>query len=568
VTTPISIWNFYKPFLIPYRNHLIALAIFPAIWCLIETIAPFLIKAVIDHLASNFSFNAKTQHMFVYIVLAYAALMLMLEITIRSCNYIWIKTFPKIRADMQSKTLEHIQAQSYNFFCNQLSGELISKYRNLTTSFENISKSLLYGFYPTVLSFFFALIFISYINIFFAIVFLLWFLAMSLVTIIFFQKSILASQEQSKDQNRIIGYIGDLVVNAITLIAYPRSLHIENRFLKLREKSILSTEKSEFVTFKADMWRSFFSWILLAGMIFFLGFGWQRHWVTLGDFSFIAAICFYVRRSIWMMSAQLSDFFKEIGMAKEAISLILEVPQHSKNMDCQESHLIPISNTIDFSRIRFGYNKDSAILNNLTLQIPPGQKLGIYGSSGAGKTSLIHLLLRLYDPDQGTILLNGEDYKDLPVADLRNYFSYVPQNPVLLHCSIFDNITFGKITASKDEVYEAAQVCLCAEFIDSLEHGYDTLVGEGGHKLSGGQRQRIAIARAYLKKAPVFILDEATSGLDPELERRLFKQLFFKLEKHTIILISHRVLSLQRMERVIELKHGQIIEDALQHEAI
>lgn len=562
-----SLWTFLKPFLKPYKKWLIALAIFPMIWCLVETIAPFLIKIVIDHLASDLSFGAQTQSMLLYTVFSYAFLMLVLELATRSCGYVWIKTFPKIRADMQSMILKHIQARDYKFFYNQLSGDLISRYRNLTTSFENISKSLLYGFYPTALSFIFSLIFIAFINSFFSIIFLFWFVAMNLVTIFFFRKSILASQEQAKSQNLLMGYVGDFLGNAITMIAYPRDLYAEEGFLKLKEKGISSTERSEFVTFKADIWRSFFSWILLASMIAFLSFGWQKRWISVGDFSFIAAICFYMRRSIWMTSSQLSDFFKEIGTAKEALSLILDV-QQQKAAGAQKSRLIQLKNTIDFSQIRFGYNKDRPLFNNLTFQISPGQKLGISGSSGAGKTSLIHLLLRLHDPDQGTIMINGENYKDMPVENLRNYFSYVPQNAMLLHRSIFDNIAFGKISASPEEVYEAAKTCLCDEFIHSLEHGYDTIVGEGGHKLSGGQRQRIAIARAYLKKAPVFMLDEATSALDLELEEKLLDQLLPKLKGHMLILISHRASSLRKMDRVIQFKHGQIIQDAVQVEAV
>ena len=562
-----SLWIFFKPFLKPYKKWLIALAIFPMIWCLVETIAPFLIKIVIDHLASDLSFGAQTQSMLLYTVFSYAFLMLILELATRSCGYVWIKTFPKIRADMQSMVLKHIQARDYKFFYNQLSGDLISRYRNLTSSFENISKSLLYGFYPTALSFIFSLIFIAFINSFFSIIFLFWFLAMNLVTLFFFRKSILASQEQAKRQNLLMGYVGDFLGNAITMIAYPRNLYAEEGFLKLKEKGISSTEKSEFVTFKADIWRSFFSWILLTCMIVFLSFGWQKKWISVGDFSFIAAICFYMRRSIWMTSSQLSDFFKEIGTAKEALSLILDA-QQQKAIGIQKNRLTQLTNTIDFSQIRFGYSKDRILFNNLTFQIPPGQKLGISGSSGAGKTSLVHLLLRLHDPNQGTILINGEDYKDLPVENLRNYFSYVPQNPMLLHRSIYDNIAFGKVSASKEEVYEAALICLCDEFISSLEHGYDTIVGEGGHKLSGGQRQRIAIARAYLKKAPVFILDEATSALDLELEETLLDQLLPKLKDHTIILISHRASSLGKMDRVIQFKHGQIIQDTVQNEDV
>ncbi len=563
-TTIVELWKYFYPNLKLYRGWLIALAFFPVVWCLVETIAPFLIKIIIDRLASHASESSQVQGTLIQIVLLYMFLILVLEITIRGCNYVWIKTFPRIRSDIQSNVLSLIQARNYQFFYNQLSGDLINKYRNLTDSFENIFKNLLYGFYPALLSFGFSLVFIAFINLTFAVIFLFWFLAMTLVTVFFCKRSILASQDHAKSQNLLFGYVGDMMGNVLTLMAYPRDLSQEKNFQKLQRESVDSTQRAEFITFKADTWRSILSWLLLASMIVFLSYGWQRNWITLGDFSFIAAICFYVRRTIWMTSTQLSDLFKELGTAKEALSLIQngnsqinEVPVSQKI----SSHAL--KSTIDFSQISFGYSKDKLLFDNLNLQIPAAQKLGISGASGVGKTSLVHLLLRLHDPAEGTIYINGEDYRDIPVGNLRDLFSYVPQNAMLLHCSIFDNIAFGKPLASQEEIYEAARVCLCEEFIHSLEMGYDTIVGEGGYKLSGGQRQRIAIARACLKRAPVFVLDEATSALDIGLEEELLEQLISKLKDHTIILISHRDSSLRKMDRVIEFKKGHITLDNL-----
>jgi ATP-binding cassette subfamily B protein len=564
--TLYELWTFLKPILRPYKKRLIALIIFPIIWCLVETIAPFLIKLIIDHLAVTSGIDPQTGKMLLYIVLIYSFLMLVLEISTRSCNYIWLKTFPKIRADIQTTVLASIQNHSYQFFYNQLTGDLISRYRNLAYSFESIFRSLLYGFYPTALAFIFSLLFIVFINHFFAMVFLSWFLAMTIITILFFKKSVLASQQSAHSQNLIMGYVNDFLSNAIMMVAYPRNLSQDEKFLKLKEASVGAAQESEFVTFKADILRSFFSWLLLAGMIIFLSIGWQRTWITLGDFSFIAAICFYMRRSIWMASSQLADFFKELGIAQEALSLIFTPLNHTRVTSEKPKDLPKQSkNTIDFSQICFGYStKGKMLFNNLNLQIPAGQKLGISGMSGAGKTSLIHLLLRLHDSYQGTIHINNEDYREFNLEDLRNLFSYVPQNALLLHQSIFDNIAFGKIAASPEKVYEAARVCLCDEFIQTLEKGYDTIVGEGGFKLSGGQRQRIAIARAYLKRAPIFILDEATSALDEKLEEKLLNQLCSSLKDHTIILISHRSSSLQKMDRVITFHQGQVIMDKLQ----
>jgi ATP-binding cassette subfamily B protein len=564
MTNPLAeIWKFFSPFLKTYQIRLIGLLILPIVWCLVETIAPYLIKIIIDKLAVEPSHPIESQNLIIYMGIFYAFLICILEFSVRACNYLWIKTFPKIRANIQSKVLELIQMQPFHFIYNQFAGDLINKYRNLSDSFEKIFKILLYGFYPTLLSFFFALIFISLINILFSIIFLCWFMSMNLVTFLFFKRSLIAAKEQSSVQNRLIGYVGNFICNAITMIAFPRTLSEQVEFRRLIQKNIFSTEKLEFVTFKADVWRSLASWFLLSSMIIFLGFGWQKSWITLGDFSFICAICFYVRRSIWMTSLQLSELFKEIGIIKEALPLVSDVSSSFKDIpDEIQSNIPTVSrHSIDFYGICFGYRPDKMIFDNLNLHIPVAQKLGITGGSGTGKTSLIQLLLRLYDPFQGTIKISGKNYKEFSLKNLRGLFSYVPQNVSLLHCSIFDNIAFGKLNASKDEVYEAAHICLCDEFISSLEKGYDTVIGEGGHRISGGQRQRIALARAYIKKAPIFILDEALSGLEPDLEEKLLQRLCENLKDHIIILISHRESALLKMERVIRLKQGQITRD-------
>ncbi len=549
-------WKFFSPFLVQYKIKLIILLTLPIVWCLVETIAPYLIKIMIDDLAVTHLGEIN------HLILAYIGLILVLELSTRSCNYVWIKTLPYIKADMQKKILACIEVQPFDLIYNQLAGDLINKYRNLSESFEKIFKTFLYGFYPTVLSFFFSIIFIAFISKFFAVVFLFWFLLMNLVTILFFNKNIIASKEQSKKQDNLIGYVGNFICNAITMLAFSREISTESEFEALVEQNVAAAQDVELITFKADVWRSLASWILLSGMIVFLGFGWQESWITLGDFAFIGAVCFYVRRTIWMTSFQLAEFFKDLGIMQSTLPLVLN-SQRDKQACLVEIEIdssIPLKADLVMDNVSFGYANDKILFKNLNLYIPLGQKVGISGNSGVGKTSLIQLFLRFYDPSQGTITLDGYDCRQLNVKRLRNFFSYVPQNVSLLHRSIFDNIAFGKLGSSKEEVYEAARVCLCEEFIPFLENGYDTIVGEGGYKLSGGQRQRIALARAYVKKAPIFILDEASSGLEADLEERLLESLCQNLKAHTIILISHRASALRKMARVLKLEQGRMIE--------
>ncbi len=383
------------------------------------------------------------------------------------------------------------------------------------------------------------------------------------VTWRFFKPSVTAAKNQTRIQSRLLGYIGNVIGNAIIWLAFPRALSAENEFQRLCRKNIALTEKSEWVTFKADSWRSVLSWLLLAGMMIFLSVGWQKAWLSLGDFSFVTAICFYVRRSVWATSLQLAEFFEELGVMQDAMTLIFGVQKtHQVKGQIDHRSLAGYAKcAIRLCHIRFGYSQAHILFDDLNLSIPAGQKLGIAGASGAGKTSLLQLLLRLYEAQQGTILFNGQDYRKLPTEDLRALFSYVPQGAALLHRSVFDNIAFGKRDASEEDVYQAAYVCSCDEFIPRLEKGYQTIVGEGGYKLSGGQRQRIALARAYIRKAPIFILDEALSGLDCALEESVLERLCQHLAAHTLLLISHRTAALLKMDRVIMLKQGRIVLD-------
>ncbi|MBL8676215.1 MAG: ABC transporter ATP-binding protein [Alphaproteobacteria bacterium] len=300
-------------------------------------------------------------------------------------------------------------------------------------------------------------------------------------------------------------------------------------------------------------------------MIVFLSYGWYQGLITLGDFAFIGAICFYVRRTVWVASIQLLDFFKEVGTAHEALSLLSQ-PQSPE----EESHqsilttTIPIKDSsIELKNINFSYDNKQTLFKALSLSIPAGQKLGIVGPSGAGKTSFVHLLLGLYKPKQGSIQISNWEAKSIPLELKRELFSYVPQSPSLLHCSIYDNIAFGKPQVTPEEVYEAAEICMCDEFIVSLKEGYQTIIGEGGYKLSGGQKQRIALARAYLKKAPIFILDEATSGLELALEESLLERLCNNLKTHTLLVISHRVSTLRKLDRILEFEMGNIVSDSI-----
>jgi ATP-binding cassette, subfamily B, bacterial len=218
--------------------------------------------------------------------------------------------------------------------------------------------------------------------------------------------------------------------------------------------------------------------------------------------------------------------------------------------------------------VDFGYPGRELLFENFNLLIEPGQRVGLVGASGSGKTTLSKLVLRFIDIDAGQILIDGQDISTVEQAALRQQVTYVPQEPLLFHRSITDNIAYGRIEAGLEEIVAAAQASRAAEFIEDLPHGYETLVGERGTKLSGGQRQRIALARAFLKRTPLLILDEATSALDSHSEALIQEALGELMEGQTAIVIAHRLSTVAGLDRIVVLDQGRVIEDGSHEELL
>lgn len=225
---------------------------------------------------------------------------------------------------------------------------------------------------------------------------------------------------------------------------------------------------------------------------------------------------------------------------------------------------------IDMQEVTFRYSDNSGehLFNSFNLSIKPGEKIALVGHSGGGKTTVTRLLLRFMDIDGGQILIDGQDIARITQKDLRNHIAYVPQEPAMFHRSLMDNIRYGRLAATDAEVIKAAKLAHAHEFIEKLEHGYQTLVGERGVKLSGGQRQRIAIARALLKDAPILVLDEATSALDSESEKLIQSALWKLMKGRTAIAIAHRLSTIQKMDRIVVLEEGQIAEQGSHKELL
>jgi ATP-binding cassette, subfamily B, multidrug efflux pump len=268
---------------------------------------------------------------------------------------------------------------------------------------------------------------------------------------------------------------------------------------------------------------------------------------------------------------QVTNIFENIGVVQEGMMTIAQPIKLNDRPDAK--HLAVHKGQIEFKDVSFGYGRESGVLDGFNLTIRPGEKIGLVGRSGAGKSTVVNLLLRFFDLEGGAILIDGQDIAAVTQESLRSQISMVTQDTSLLHRSIRDNIRYGRPESSEEEVLRAAKLAHAHEFILDLEdwrdrHGYDAHVGERGVKLSGGQRQRIAIARVILKDAPILVLDEATSALDSEVEAAIQSSLDTLMAGKSVIAIAHRLSTIARMDRLVVLDHGRIAEQGTHAELI
>jgi ATP-binding cassette subfamily B multidrug efflux pump len=270
------------------------------------------------------------------------------------------------------------------------------------------------------------------------------------------------------------------------------------------------------------------------------------------------------------IASQITDIFEDIGVVQEGMMTIAQPLRLIDAADAQP--LVVREGRIAFEDVRFSYGRDTGVLEDFSLAVRPGEKIGLIGRSGAGKSTVVNLLLRFFDLESGRILIDGQDISQMTQESLRAQISVVTQDTSLLHRSIRENIRYGRPDASEAEIVEAARLAHADEFIPILEdwrgnHGYDAHVGERGVKLSGGQRQRIAIARVILRNAPILVLDEATSALDSEIEAAIQASLDTLMDGKTVIAIAHRLSTIARMDRLVVLDRGRIAEQGT-HEAL
>jgi ATP-binding cassette subfamily B protein len=562
---PIELLPFMWHFSKPYRLKLSLCFLAPVLMAVETTVIPYCLGEIID-LITQFDLNRPAIFSALTLPLTLLALTQLLCVIIFRGQDLWqAKLWPQYTADVRVGLFGTISDHSHHFFADRFSGNLANKVADLVNALTALFYGIRWSFISTIAASLGALIMIGLVLPAFAALLAFWIMVHIGIALYFSKKAKMFAQNNAEDKSQLTGQIVDVFSNINNVLLFS-ARHREIQ--KLRQIQHQETHSHQALLSTMALARCAMEIpanIMLVGMITLLLHGWLNHEITGGEFALVFLSARHVLISVWMMSMQLPEIFRDVGIARQALS-ILQIPKTL--LDAPNARALHVTQgEVHFHHVHFHYQAHKPVFEGLQLHIPAGKKVGIVGVSGSGKTSMVNLLLRLYDTTAGHVTIDGQNIKHITQDSLRENIAMIPQDTTLFHRSLMENIRYGRPTAKDTEVIQAAKNAHCHEFIMQLPDGYEAMVGERSVKLSGGQRQRIAIARAMLKNAPILVLDEATSALDSVTESFIQDSLEDLMQARTSIVIAHRLSTLCNMDRIIVLHHGQIIEDGT-HDAL
>ncbi len=473
-----------------------------------------------------------------------------------------IPTIAKIKQQAYDNVMEH----SYAFFTNNFVGGLVQKVNRFTRSFERLSDNLLWNLLPLAVKLVTIFVVVAFINKWMAIIILIWALIFLLFNITFSNWKLKYDIKVAQIDSKTTGYLADTLANQNTVSLFSAFKRESLGFKSITNQQAKMTKFTWTLDSFIEAGQAFLGIVIEFILFFFALKYWQLGLVTVGVFVLLQAYVIDLIHQLWGFTRIVRDIYQSYADAKEMVE-IMKLPHEIVDVP-KAKGLIVKSGLVEFRNLNFSFHKTRKVLEDINIIIKPGERVALIGPSGAGKTTFVKLLLRLYSATSGQILIDDQNIAKVTQDSLRENISMVPQDPILFHRTLAENIAYGKPNASKDEIKKAAKLAHCDEFVKNLPQGFETFVGERGIKLSGGERQRVAIARAILKNAPILILDEATSSLDSHSEMLIQDALNNLMAGKTTIVIAHRLSTIQKMDRIIVVDNGKIIEQGSHFELL
>lgn len=551
------IMAFFRETLRPFRFWMLGQFTVRLVWAVDLSLRPYLLKIIINKIP-EITQETVVQELATPIVF-YMGMSFLVTTMFRFYDYIWLMFNPLLKRHLGSVLMNKMMMHSLTLFQNHFAGNLANKIKDVMSGMPDLVKILIEKFLSHILAFLIATLAVWTINYQFSILLVTWIIVFVTGSFYFSLHAKVLCEKSAEVRSTVMGYIVDILSNIMSVHLFAA---------KQTESQKLKTHLDRYV--KADQQRDWwflymfafqgFSFVIYQGIGFVLLVkGFQNGSITAGDFALLLAVNTGLISSLWSLSTDILKVAEILGGITQGLQVALTPIEIQDKKDAQELRVT--KGHIVFDNVKFHYKGAEALFQNKSVHIPSGQKVGLVGYSGSGKSTFVNLILRLYDVAGGHIQIDGQDIRDVSQDSLHQAIGMIPQDPLLFHRTLMENIRYGCFKASDEEVMEAAKKAHAHNFIMKLPHGYNSLVGERGVKLSGGQRQRIAIARAILKNAPILILDEATSQLDSVTEKQIQESLLSLMKGKTTIVIAHRLSTLLHMDRILVFQGGKIIED-------
>lgn len=534
-------------------------------WAVTNAVLPYILKLIIDTVVGfqgdkHAVFAAVQPYMALYIIV-----WMSYGLNMRCLDWLKLKLFPNLRQDVMSTMFTYLNQHAHAYFQNNFAGSLINKIVDMQGGVVDIF-TLLDDMYAQSLGLTVAMILLLLVHPLFAMILIAWVITFLLITFLFFKSIQDLSHVFAEARSSLVGQMVDSISNSVNIRLFSRHRY-ENTYMNHTIAYTVQTDRNMLKKILKMRLLWDISIVALLGInLIVLSKMYSKGFVTVGDFSFVITLSMSIIWNLWFLAGQFVSFSEQLGKCSQALTLlntthgILDTP-HAQP-------LIVHQGKIQFHNVYFHYGEGATrLFQNKNILIHAGEKVGLVGVSGSGKSTFVNLILRLFDVESGEITIDGQNIREVTQDSLRESIALIPQDISLFHRTLMENIRYGCIDASDDEVIDASKKAHCHAFISQLHEGYDSMVGERGIKLSGGQRQRIAIARALLKNAPILILDEATSALDSVTEKDIQDTLHQLMKGKTTIVIAHRLSTLSEMDRILVFDQGQIIEDGT-HDAL
>ncbi len=563
-TPPKTLWAYLKTQYGPFRKWMVVMALSGIVVALIETGLIFYSGRIIDLLSANTSDTLFANHgrellLAGIFIVTLRPLFIMLQ-------HLFLEQMlaGNMQEQVRWRAHKHLLGQSASFFQNDFAGRLTNRVMQLGAAVEDATYMVFEGIWYALTYVISAALILSSVDPLLALPLLGWVALYVLYVRYIAVRVAVASEKWSGARSMVTARVVDAYTNIETVKLFADAGTEERYVLSAMKRLRLRFQRFLRLMTELSFGLNVVNGVLILGMMTPAIWLWSRGTVSVGEVAAASALTIRLNgMSGWIMWVTVR-LFEHAGVIREGLQSV-SVPHEVT--DAPDAPKLQVTDArIEFKDISHHYGKGKGGLDHISLTVEPGQKVGLVGRSGAGKSSLVNLLLRFHDPESGRVLIDGQDIRDVTQVSLRREIGMVSQDNSLLHRSIRGNILYGRSDASDAQMIEAAKQAEAHEFIQTLADpkgrtGYNAHVGERGVKLSGGQRQRITIARVILKDAPILVLDEATSALDSEVEAAIQQTLFGLMQGKTVIAIAHRLSTIAQMDRIVVMDKGRVIED-------